>query len=192
MTQANRPPKGNPPKTGNSECRFWDCKARISRGYTYCYQHYRDSQDGLINQCPACGMGKDAQYEVCQPCYRNRRNAPASRAYVRPHRKESSPAWQKGDASADRFFVYILKLADGAFYAGQTRELRERLSEHRDNLVASTQGKEPKLVWFAILPSRDAAASTEVELKQLIDRNPREVRRMVIGFSDMMRELDFS
>ncbi len=32
----------------------------------------------------------------------------------------------------------------------------------------------------------------EVELKKLIDSNPREVRRMIIGFRDLVRELDYS
>ena len=65
------------------------------------------------------------------------------------------------------------------------------MSEHRDGLVQSTARKDPKLVWFAALPSRDAAPFTEVELKKLIDANPREIRRMAVGFSDMVRELDF-
>ena len=135
---------------------------------------------------------KDAKYGACLICFHNRKQAPTQGQNQGRYRKETSPSWQAGDADALRFFVYILKLTDGAFYAGQTRELRERLSEHRDGLVQSTAHKDPKLVWFAVLPSRDAAASTEVALKKLIDSNPREIRRMVIGFSDMARELDFT
>ncbi len=107
-------------------------------------------------------------------------------------RKEYSPQWEKRDATATEFFVYILKLNKGQFYAGQTRELRERLSEHRDGRVKSTAGKDPKLVWFAALSSRDAATSTEVELKNLIETNQREIRRMVVKFQDLIREVDYS
>lgn len=74
--------------------------------------------------------------------------------------------------------------------AGQTRELRERLSEHRDGKVKSTARRNPRLVWFGILPTREAATQMEVELKKLIDSNEREIRRMVIDFQDLVRELD--
>lgn len=138
---------------------------------------------------------------MCLDCYNNRskqqyRNGnsrgKANAAAYKWYKKEHSPAWEKADAAASEFFVYILKLDGGRFYAGQTRELRERLSEHRDGNTKSTAGKNPKLVWFATLPSRDAAASMEVELKKLIDANPREIRRMVVKFQDLIRELDYS
>ena len=96
------------------------------------------------------------------------------------------------DATATEFFVYILKLEGGTFYTGQTRELRERLSEHKDGRVKSTAGKTPQLVWFTSVPSRNAATSLEVELKKLVDTNPREIRRMVVRFRDHVRELDYS
>ena len=35
------------------------------------------------------------------------------------------------------------------------------------------------------------AASQEVDLKKLIDKNPREVRKMVIEFKDLINELEF-
>ena len=49
------------------------------------------------------------------------------------------------DKDADRFFVYILLLNSGEYYVGQTREIHERLHEHRNNQNRSTKGKEPKL-----------------------------------------------
>ena len=80
---------------------------------------------------------------------------------------------------------------EGKFYAGQTRELRERLSEHRDGQTQSTAVRNPKLVWYGMLPTRDQAAARKVELKKLIDSNPREIRRMVIRFRDLVQELDY-
>ena len=99
---------------------------------------------------------------------------------------EHSKTWEKGDESADQFFVYILKLDGGKFYAGHTRELRERLAEHRDGETMSTAGKNPKLVWYSMLPTREQVAAREVELKKLINSNPREIRRMVISFQDLV------
>jgi len=187
------------PKTvdSNSEniCNFWNCNVPIREDHVMCLDHYKDLQDGLINECPGCKRAKDAQYDLCLECNKKSQvpsgRASAPRAKSQRYEQEYSPAWDKGDAAADNFFVYILKLADGSFYAGQTRELRERLSEHRDDRVQSTARKQPKLVWFGIVPSRQDATSTEVELKKLVSNNPREIRRMIIRFQDLVRELDY-
>ncbi len=194
MQQRRQSPSGSPAGYQSGVCEFWECGVQVRQGHFLCREHYNDQKDGLINKCSECGKYKDAQYEFCFRCYRNKKRNPstAQGQNQAQYRKESSPSWRAGDAAADRFFVYILKLNDGSFYAGQTRELRERLSEHCDGLVPSTSKKDPKLVWFASLPSRDAVASTERDLKKLIDENPREIRRMVISFRDMVRELDFS
>ena len=157
-----------------------------------CYDHWMDFQDGLVDECPGCGRAKDAQYGQCLDCYRSPPRQQARAAKTRWYKPEYSPAWDAGDAVATQFFVYVLKLDGGDFYAGQTRELRERLLEHSDGRVKSTEGRNPKLVWFGILPTREAATSVEVELKRLVDANPREIRRMVIGFRDLVRELDHS
>ena len=102
---------------------------------------------------------------------------------------ESSPAWEAGDAEARSFHVYILKLDGGEFYAGQTRELRERLSEHRDGRTQSTAGRNPKLVWFTEVSSRQDAKELELELKKSIDRNPRVIRRLMTDFQDLVRQV---
>ena len=181
-----------------NRCLFWDCDVPIRADHIFCYEHFLDFQEGSIDECPGCGQGKDVQYEVCLECYRNpppqlvRAGQTGSRPNYRWYKPEYSPAWEKGDSTANQFFVYILKLDGGKFYAGQTRELRERLSEHRDGRVQSTAGEKPKLVWFGILPTRDAATAIEVELKKLVDSNPREIRRMVLGFRDLVRELDYT
>ena len=178
-------------------CLFWDCGIPIRSEHVFCYKHFQNFQEGLIDECPGCGQAKDTQYQVCLECHRNAPPQPASTTpsaithNYRWYKPEYSPSWEPGDATADRFFVYILKLDGGRFYAGQTRELRERLSEHRDGRTKSTAGGNPKLVWFEIVDSRDAAAAIEVELKKLIDSNPREVRRMVLSFRDLVQELDF-
>ena len=174
-------------------CLFWDCDVSIRDDHIFCYEHYQDFQDGLIDECPGCGLGKYEQYEECLDCYRNpQRRRAAAPTTTRWYKPEYSVEWEKGDATADHFFVYILKLDGGRFYAGQTRELRERLSEHRDGSVQSTAGRSPKLGWFDIVSSREVATQFEVELKKLVDSNPREVRRMIIRFRDLVRELDYT
>ena len=177
-----------------NQCLFWNCDRAIKADHIFCYPHFQDFQDGEINECPGCGQAKDAEYDVCLDCYRDpvrqkvRFTAQTKQRWYKP---EYSPTWEPGDAAADRFYVYILKLDGGEFYAGQTREIRERLMEHRDGTTKSTVGRNPRLVWFTIVPTRDEAEELEVELKKLVDGNPREVRRLVRKFQDLVEELDF-
>ena len=99
-------------------------------------------------------------------------------------------SWAKADKEADTFFVYILKLDDQSFYVGQTRELRERLSEHRVGRVHSTAGHRFKLQYFEMLPSRKAAEMREAELMKLNNSNQRQIRRMIISFLDLIHEVE--
>ncbi len=176
-------------------CGYWECGRRIPDDHFLCREHYEDWEDGLIDQCPRCGRFKDVMYDLCLDCYYERPvprrepfNAiPPSKRY---YNLEHSDAWEKGDRGADHFFVYILKLDGGKFYVGQTRELRERLSEHRDNKTVSTAGANPRLQYFEILPTREDAEHREAELKNILESNPRQIRRMIIGFRDLIHELN--
>ena len=170
-------------------CTFWNCPKKGNP--TFCLEHYRDYKAGKVDSCPGCGRGKDAAYPTCLDCKPSGKGSRRPRNANARYRREHSDAWQAGDADAAEFYVYILKLNDARFYAGQTRELRERLMEHRDGTTKSTAGKEPKLVWFSTVSTRKQATELEVELKKLCDRNPREIRRWVLKFQDLVEELEF-
>ena len=171
-------------------CKFWDCHKRVRRGHVYCYDHYQAFQNGDVDECPGCGRAKSSSYSTCLNC---KPTEPAKPTKSRKtYRREHSDAWDAKDAEADEFYVYVLKLDDGSFYAGQTREIRERLMEHRDGTTKSTAGRSPKLVWFSTVSTREQATGLEVQLKKLCDQNPREIRRWVRRFQDLVEELDFS
>ena len=177
-------------------CLFWDCSVIIRSDHFLCYDHFQDFTSGLIDECPGCNQAKNTQYNLCLKCshdprIRSLRTGAVSKPTYRWYKPEYSQAWEKGDANADEFFTYILKLDGSKFYAGHTRELRERLTEHRDGSTQSTVGRSPKLVWFRILPNREAATAMESRLKRLIDSNPRGIRRMINRFRDLVRELDY-
>ncbi len=177
-----------------NKCGYWECDGRIPPDHFLCLEHYEDWQDGFIDECPRCGRFKDAYYELCLDCAYHRPVVHWKPPVAIPHGKrrydlEHSDAWNKGDKQANRFFVYILKLDNGEFYVGQTRELRERLSEHRDKKTYSTAGHSPRLQYFEVLPTREAAETREAELKELKDSNPRQIRHMIIGFQDLIREV---
>lgn len=175
-------------------CGYWQCNRRIPSNHFLCAEHYEDWQDYLIDECPGCGRFKDAMYKLCLDCVNRRafaqwKPAVAISSQKQRYAPEHSKVWAKGDKEAERFFVYILKLDDGSFYVGQTNALRERMSEHRDNKVPSTAGRNPKPQYFEILPTRWSATSRESKLKKLKDSNPRLIRRMIIGFHDLIGEL---
>ncbi len=180
-------------KSANT-CGYWECNRRIRHGHFLCTDHWQYRQDGLIDQCPKCHRFKDARYPLCLDCRDGRPVAPweppaAIPTLNRPNGLEHSDAWKKGDRGADEFFVYVLKLDNGDFYVGQTRELRERLSEHKDQKVSSTAGRNPKLQYFEVLSTREAAELREAELKRVKDSNTRQIRRMIISFHDLVREI---
>jgi hypothetical protein len=51
-------------------------------------------------------------------------------------------------------------------------------------------GQTPRLAWFYVVPTRHEAVSLEAELKAIAESNQREVRRLVVGFRDLVREAD--
>jgi len=185
-----------PREKGRNTCAYWECDRAIQPGHFLCREHYEDWQDYLIDECPVCGRFKDAMYELCLDCYNGRPVARWQPASSIPQREKSqslehSNTWNKHDEAATRFFVYVLSLDGGKFYVGQTRELRERLSEHKDGKTPSTAGANPKLKYFETLPTREAAEYREAELKKIAESNPREIRRMIINLRDLVFELRF-
>ena len=154
-------------------------------GFELCAPHNSAKEKGGIDQCPSgCGQYKPAKYTLCRKCNAAGGNRTAPSARPNRYEPESNPKWDAADQEGDVFFIYILKLDGGKFYAGHTRELRERMGEHRDGKTKSTAGQNPKLVWFDVVDTREEAAEGEAYLKELINKNEREVRRMVNEFLD--------
>ena len=178
-------------------CAFQECTLQTSDpDHPLCRQHYYQAQQGAITKCSRCASFKPARLPLCNSCFVGgsprsaaRQQSNSAKSELRSYQVENSTAWERADANASYFYTYILRLSDGEFYVGQTRELPERLSEHRDGKVSTTKGKTPELVWFTELPSRDEAAKLEAELKQIRDRDERSIRRMIIRFQSLVREL---
>tara|TARA_Y100000590_G_C15437274_1_gene907476 strand:- start:30 stop:716 length:687 start_codon:yes stop_codon:yes gene_type:complete len=180
-------------------CMYWNCKEKTyKQDFYFCYSHWGDVRNGLVDECPKCHRAKDTSYGYCLDCdkqmrtFHNQKDEFSKPKKYNRYAKEYSPKWDKEDAKTNKFFVYILVLKTGKFYAGQTRSLRERMMEHKDNMVKSTANQEPKLVWFSQCPSREIATSLESNLKVLVDKNPRKIRTMIIEFEDLMNTLDIS
>jgi predicted GIY-YIG superfamily endonuclease len=68
--------------------------------------------------------------------------------------------------------------------------LLERVAEHREGRTISTAGKNPRLRYFEILPSREDAMRREHELKTLARLDVREVCKIIRAFHDLISEID--
>ena len=175
-------------RQSSSVCAYQDCEQRIASWYKLCRSHNEAKDKREIDECPKCEQYKASNYPLCRNCNASSGNQGSARQGR--YEPESNPKWEAADQEGDEFFIYILKLDGGKFYAGHTRELRERMGEHRDGKTKSTAGKNPRLVWFDVVDTREEAAEGEAQLKELIDKNEREVRRMVRAFQDLVSEVD--
>ena len=64
------------------------------------------------------------------------------------------------------FFTYLLRCADGSYYAGHTDDLEIRLQQHAVGQVGYTATRKPvALVWQAEFETRDAALAFEMQIK---------------------------
>ena len=74
--------------------------------------------------------------------------------------------------SADPWFVYILRCADGSLYTGITNDVKRRCKQHNDGSASRyTRSRRPtKLVWQEAQPSRSSALKREAAIKALTRR----------------------
>jgi len=64
------------------------------------------------------------------------------------------------------FYVYILKLKNGQFYTGFTRDLKIRIKRHNQNAVRTTARLKPKeLIFYAAFKNKRNALNFEKYLK---------------------------
>lgn len=75
------------------------------------------------------------------------------------------------EATPDKFYVYVLRCADGSLYKGQTNDLRRRFEEHQQGFVNWTKNRQPlDLLHFEEFDSREEAVSREKYLKSGVGR----------------------
>ena len=56
--------------TTPNTCKAQFCRRYVQRTWVLCREHWRDSQDGVINECPQCrGVYKNAKFDVCLDCF---------------------------------------------------------------------------------------------------------------------------
>ena len=164
---------------------YCEMARRITYEKPLCYTHWKDFDRYFISECDRChwfseDVGEGTDEGVCRECYdRERRGFPPS------------PVYAHGPVQRRVRYVYILKLDGGSFYVGQTNSLEMRLWEHSDEVVTSTRGKNPKLVWFKEwIGDRRGLAQEEDTLTRLAITNPRAIRVKVAAWQQPLRLVD--
>ena len=165
-----------------NECRFWSCSETIRVGHYLCLDHFIQERQGRINRCPSCSNYKAMRFPQCYICHQPSET----------EQGDVAAAESVDNPSTTEFFVYVLTLDGGAYYVGHTNHLHARLQEHRTNMSQETKGKNPKLVWFATVPTRPETEELEKEVKTLNanTRTRREIHKMVVKFRQLVDELD--
>ena len=56
-------------------CKEQSCSQEIRRGHHLCREHWEESEEGAIDECPRCGLYKDSEYPLCMGCEKKARAA---------------------------------------------------------------------------------------------------------------------
>jgi UV DNA damage endonuclease len=83
-------------------------------------------------------------------------------------------------AAGDRWFVYILRCADGSFYTGITTDLIRRCRQHNDGTASRyTRSRRPtRLLYHETQPNRSQASKREAAIKALSRRQKESMIRL--------------
>ena len=86
---------------------------------------------------------------------------------------------------ADRWFVYLLRCADGSLYTGITTDVRRRCGQHNAGTASRyTRGRRPaRLAYQEAHGSRSQALKREAAIKAL----PRRAKELLIRQADRER-----
>ena len=49
-------------------CKEQSCTEKVRRDHYLCREHWEELQEGVIDECPQCGVYKDAEYRLCIEC----------------------------------------------------------------------------------------------------------------------------
>jgi UV DNA damage endonuclease len=82
--------------------------------------------------------------------------------------------------SRDRWFVYILRCADGSLYTGITKDLSRRCLQHNNGTASRyTRSRRPtRQVWQEAHPSQSLALKREAAIKAMTRREKLDLIRL--------------
>lgn len=82
--------KPRPEITGTEPniCRMQFCKKYVQRNFRLCREHWREEQDGVVNECPQCRTYKNARFDICFECFEKDKEL-GVKGKADPNRKEN-------------------------------------------------------------------------------------------------------
>ena len=193
-------------------CARWECQNRVTYERPLCHAHWRRWETWELEECHRCHwlyefddavvyeyQGHEEEFPFhCDEClyvllvelgrpppYFSLRGDPP------PEEKPTAPA--RGQLERQVHHVYIMKLADGSLYVGQTMNLPIRVREHRDGQQSQTKGKDLRLVYYEQFEGmRDEVRERENDLTRLNQTGAgrRRLREMIERFREPLRLLD--
>ena len=175
-------PKGVRMTTASTDklCKYSDCVHVIPAYEAWCPTHFREAQEGKIDECPECSRDKIAGQIICPDCDGNQDG--------------HIPEWRYNPPGADTHHVYSLKTDDGKFHVGQTREFQETVGDHIYGRIPETAGRNPKFLWFTAVSTRQEIIVVKQKLRNI--RNSEhaviwETENWIGPFTKMLDELEF-
>ncbi len=75
-------------------------------------------------------------------------------------------------SSGDKWFVYIVRCADGSLYTGITKDVKRRCQQHNAGTASRyTRSRRPvKLIYQEVHPSQSSALKREAAIKAMTRR----------------------
>ena len=200
------------PKAGAQFCARLGCQRGATFEKPLCYAHWKEWDAYELAECARCHWvlspdideafhwsareGIDDTDFHCDPCLAE---VLGPDQWEQPPDRETLGEVPSMLAHAPLVrvlrYVYILKLDGGEMYVGQTANLVIRMREHRDGLVQSTKGRNPKLVCFEPYEGEKARVTereTELTLLNQDAMGRRRLREMVESFQAPLRLVDFN
>ena len=93
-------------------CKAQFCGKYVQKNFRLCRGHWREEQDGVINECPQCGTYKNARFDICFGCF-EKDKAQNARSQGNPETKESRQVVNGGDqVRSDTFSERIAMLEE--------------------------------------------------------------------------------
>ncbi len=195
--------------TATQPCARWACTNSASFDKPLCYPHWQEWDSGELEECARCGWfhsGDDSPVYISQGWDEELPIVCDNCLGLICLEREGKLPWMGGKPPAEKpppplralirrttRYVYLLKLSDNTYYAGQTTDLTVRLQEHRDGLQRQTANKNPRLVYYEeALDGKRATNERERELIKLTQSGDglRKIRQMVEAFRAPLRLLD--
>ncbi len=73
----------------SSICKEQSCIEKVRRNYYLCREHWEESQEGIIDECPQCGVYKDSVYPLCIECNKKARAVPKKKSNQREDKQKT-------------------------------------------------------------------------------------------------------